>query len=211
VNSDFVESPDQSLLYAAYYHYSLFHLLNHVITSKATNLRILDLACGNAIIGRKIKQLNPSISIVGVDQSEAMLNEAHRLNTQQGITDNFSLFKCDVKYLPEDLGLFHCIVSGFFLAHASTRRDLFVYFQQISEHLLPGGLTVHVIPVVDQLIPEGKAEKIRLEMHQQDGVSSFLEIFNYHWLERTYRNAASTSGLVEISCQPAAICPRGYV
>mmetsp|Transcript_15909 Transcript_15909/g.29876 ORF Transcript_15909/g.29876 Transcript_15909/m.29876 type:complete len:232 (-) Transcript_15909:398-1093(-) len=209
--SDFVESPDQSLLYSAYYHYSLFHLLNSVITSKASNLRVMDMACGNACIGRKVKQLNPSISVVGVDQSEAMLNEAQRLITQEGLSDNFSLLKCDIKYLPEDIGYFHCITSGFFLAHAPTRRELFHYFQVISEHLLPGGLTVHVIPLVNHLIPEGKFEKIRLEMHKPDKTSSALDIYNYHWSERTYRNAASTAGLTEISFQPGAICPRGYV
>lgn len=90
------------------------------------------MACGNATIGRKIKQLHPSTTIVGVDQSEAMLNEAHRLSTQESLTDNFSLFRCDIKCLPQELGFFHCIVSGFFLAHASTRKDLFLYFQQTS-------------------------------------------------------------------------------
>lgn len=69
---------------------------------------------------------------------------------------------------------------------------------------------MHVIPVVDPLLAEGCAEKVRLEMNQLDGTSSAIELFNYHWLERTYRNAALTSGLMEVSIQPGAICPRGY-
>lgn len=68
-----------------------------------------------------------------------------------------------------------------------------------------------MVPVVDHLLPEGSAEKVRLEMHQPDGSSSSVELFYYHWLERTYRNAASTAGLMDISIQPGAICPRGYV
>lgn len=171
----------------------------------------MDMACGNACIGRKIKRLNPSISVVGVDQSEAMLNEAQRLISEEGLNDSILFLKCDIKRIPEEIGYFHCIVSGFFLAHASTRRELFTYFQIISDHLMPGGFTVHVIPVVDLLVPEGKCEKISLENHQPDGTSSKLDLYNFHWSERTYRNAASTAGLTEISCQLGAVCPRGYV
>ena len=169
----------------------------------------MDLACGNAIIGRKIKKINPSVSVVGIDQSEAMLCEAQRLVESDEVAENFSLLNCDVKDIPQDIGLFHCIVSGFFLAHASTRRDLFTYFQIISDHLLPGGLTVHIIPEVDNMVPEGKAEKVEIELHQKDTETKSIILYDFHWLERTYRNAATTSGLIEVRIQPGAICPRG--
>lgn len=191
-------------MYSGYFHYSFFHLLNHVISSKAANLRVLDLACGNAIIGRKIKLINPSISVVGIDVSDDMLNEAHRLQVKEGITEDFYLLKCDAKNLPNELGCFHCVVSAFFLAMAPTRSDLFVYFQQIHEHLLPGGMTVHVIPVVDPLLPEGNAERVTLQMNEAS-----LGMLHYHWLDQTYKNAAITAGLTEISIQPGAVCPRG--
>lgn len=207
--SDFVECDDNSLLYSAYLHYSLFHVLQPVITSKSKNLRVMDIACGNAIIGRKIKRLNPSITVVGVDQSEAMLNEANRLIKLEEVEDGFSLYNCNAKNLPAELGYFHCIVSGFFLAHSETRKDLFTYLRQISDHLLPGGLTVHIIPAVSHLIPEGSAEKVTLEVHKPDGTSNGLDLFDFYWTERTYRNAAVTAGLTDVSIQPGAVCPRG--
>lgn len=208
--STFVESPSNSLLYSGYIHHSLFHVLRPFIESKGRNKRVLDLGCGNAIIGRKIRKMNPEISVVGVDISQSMLNKASQLIELENLSDGFELLNCDVADIPSSIGQFDCIVSGFLLAHMSSRDDLFSYFRQVALYLKPGGITCNIIPRVNDLVEDGTHIKAMLPLTDDDGNSKgVIELYDYKWSERTYRYAAQSAGLLDVSIQAGAISPLG--
>jgi len=122
--SVFVEAPANSAIYAEYYHYSFFEVLRAELECSAKSgecSAILDLlACGNAILGRKLlaQILSPSaaagVRVTVVDASEAILKEARRLCAAEALESLFTFVHSNVESLPVDLGLFNCVISSFF-------------------------------------------------------------------------------------------------
>ncbi|MCE3230023.1 MAG: ubiE6 [Bacteroidetes bacterium] len=67
---------------------------------------VLDVACGTGANFKHIKQLNPSIKIVGTDYSQGMLNKAKQLCEKNSWTDTI-LFQADARDLSTDYILKH--------------------------------------------------------------------------------------------------------
>ena len=218
--SDFVEAPANSAIYTEYYHYSFFEALRAELECSAKSgecSAILDLACGNAILGRKLlaQILSPSaaagVRVTAVDASEAMLKEARRLCAAEALESSFTFVHSNVGSLPVDLGLFDCVISGFFFGHANSKEQLCLFFANIAKHLKPGGSTRHIIPapINEQSVPDGFVERALLPLTHTDGTTREIELFDYHWQAETYRSAVKDAGLVEFCYERAAISAKG--
>lgn len=204
--SDFVESPQNAYIYENYYHHSFFEELNKALVA-SPNAYILDLACGNAIVGRKsLASISRGLHVTGVDFSKAMLLEAKRLKDADRLSDQqLQLVEADVTALPKDLGEFEVVVSTFLLAHAETRATLNAFFKSIALHLQPGGTSLHLIPIPLEEVKDGFVEKTILPLVRPDGSKVDIELFDFHWKEATYREAAEMAGLANFTLTEATI------
>lgn len=205
--SKFVRSGENSVLYTAYIHHGFFFMVTPFLSKSSSQKRILDIGCGDAVLGRKIKRLFPEAYVLGIDGSNAMIMEATNRIAEEGVNDGFDLINCNISEIPSSIGNFDLVVSGFVLAHMSSRSELFDFFRKVSAHLKPGGVTIHIIPVVEDFVAEGHAKKVMLP-YEEDGETKFVELFDFQWKERTYRNACSTAGLVDVSIQPGVVAPQ---
>jgi ubiquinone/menaquinone biosynthesis C-methylase UbiE len=205
--SKFVRSAENSLLYTAYIHHGFMFMITHFLKTGKSQKRVLDVGCGDAVLGRKIKRTFPNTYVLGIDASSAMIAEASQRITEDGVGENFDLINCHVSEIPYEVGSFDVAISGFVLAHMATRSQLFDFFRKVSAHLKPGGVTIHIIPVVEDFVAEGRAKKVALP-YEEDGETKSVELFDFHWTERTYRNACTTAGLVDVSIQPGVIAPQ---
>ena len=220
--SDFVEDQKNINHYNECYHYSFFLKLAPILT-KTESVRILDLACGNGILLRKLRRIRHDFEVTGIDQSKAMLLKAEILCAAEGINDDKTvLIQSDVLDLPQDLGLFDCIVSGFFFAHVAEKQHLIAILTSIREHLVDGGLTVHIIPGCPDSAVEGIPTRVLLPVEiphvevASDGVTTTLEVehheielYDYYWSPETYIDAARAAGLVDIQFEKGVVSQRG--
>eukprot|EP00929_Paragymnodinium_shiwhaense_P090155 TRINITY_DN50354_c0_g1_i1.p1 TRINITY_DN50354_c0_g1~~TRINITY_DN50354_c0_g1_i1.p1 ORF type:complete len:256 (+),score=42.65 TRINITY_DN50354_c0_g1_i1:77-844(+) len=210
--SAFVESPHNATLYDNYYHHSFFEELLAIVP-KESMYSVLDVGCGNSILGRKLLQrqeVAPKfVSVAAVDSSAIMLNESKRLCAQDGV--DMKLHLGAVGELPADLGLFDCIISGFFLAHAGSKEQLLAIFKDIAGHLRGGGHTIHVLPCAlpGHDVPDGFVERVLLPLKRDDGTEDTIELFDYHWQANTYKEAVEKAGLVDFSFTYGQLSERG--
>jgi SAM-dependent methyltransferase len=104
--------------------------------------RILDLGCGDGVLGRSLLAQYPQASCVFVDFNETMLAAARNLVGEQAPRSHFVLGDFGVKtwidgvrpFAPFDL-----FVSGFAIHHQPDQRKREVY-REIFDVLAPGGL-----------------------------------------------------------------------
>jgi len=118
--------------------------------------RILDLGCGNGILGRFLFELFPSASGLYVDFSDPML-EAARENV--GTLPKVTIAKADFSspHWLEDVkphGLFDIVVSGFAIHHQPDERKRSL-FSEIYDLLTPGGVFLNLEHVASAT-PAGK-------------------------------------------------------
>ena len=240
-------------MYEDYLHYSFLLRLEEIIIQKViihkkddddgnkpVKIRILDVGCGNRILGRKIIMLfrdNTSaanIEIIGLDASRAMLKEAKRLCKEENVSQTqirVILGKAD-NYPSEELRIlgddingdndednrkFDMIISGFFFIHAETKTQLQNFMNQISQHLKPGGTTLHIIPnPSNEDIAEkkdGYAFRAMLPLMVQDNggevkLEKEIELFDYFWRPSTYKDVVQQAGLIHFSFENAIIAPN---
>eukprot|EP00658_Telonema_sp_P-2_P010829 TRINITY_DN14112_c0_g2_i2.p1 TRINITY_DN14112_c0_g2~~TRINITY_DN14112_c0_g2_i2.p1 ORF type:complete len:212 (-),score=59.81 TRINITY_DN14112_c0_g2_i2:679-1221(-) len=123
--SGFVEAPVNQSFYQEYLHFSFLEQLLPLLQAASHRpQRVLDLGCGNGVLSRKLLRACPEIKVVGVDVSAAMLQEAARLREAEQISPEvLELVCCDISALSSaKLGTFDVLISGFLLAHASSRE-----------------------------------------------------------------------------------------
>jgi len=104
--------------------------------------KVLDVGCGNGAYTRKILDLVPQGSVLGIDASENMLNLAREV-----ITDypNFSVQKGDVLSM-DFAAQFDYVVSFWCLQWA---KDIVKAFTNMMNALKPGGKVLAIFPVGD--------------------------------------------------------------
>eukprot|EP00656_Telonema_subtile_P004214 TRINITY_DN11918_c0_g1_i1.p1 TRINITY_DN11918_c0_g1~~TRINITY_DN11918_c0_g1_i1.p1 ORF type:complete len:256 (+),score=61.05 TRINITY_DN11918_c0_g1_i1:70-837(+) len=202
--SDFVEAADNQCLYRDYLHWSFLELLQ-----PQPGQRLLDLATGNAVLSRRLLGTAHELQIVGVDQSQPMLDQATQLRDANGIsTEQLQLVCGDVSDLGAlGLGKFDQVISGFFFAHAATKDDLLRYWTNIADSMLPGGRTLHIIPEVPQAVGEGDGITVELPVEREGG-QEIIQLVDFLWTRETYCGAAVAAGLVDVSIEEAKLNPE---
>lgn len=105
---------------------------------------VLDLACGSGFYTRSFLGWGAK-SVVGVDISSAMVQEARAMSKAQ--SGNISFVEADCsKPTAFPGGPFDIVFGGWFLNYASTHAELVDFYRNIRVNLKPGGLFVGVTP-----------------------------------------------------------------
>jgi SAM-dependent methyltransferase len=199
--SDFVEAHENVKMFTEYHHYTFFKVMSPIIKDADENFRLLDIGCGNGIMGRKCCAMNENISVVGVDLSPAMLARARQHSLP---ADRFRYIEANACHLPADLGHFQAIVSGYFFAHLESRFDLFKVFKNIADHLAPGGITCNLVPGSPHGLKEGEIVPVTLVAPGGD-----IKLYDTFWSLHTYMEAAFAAGLVDVQIRPCEMSAAG--
>lgn len=201
--SDFVEAKDNEKMFTEYHHHTFFQVMKPIVTdiSAANGYRVLDLGCGNGILGRRINSMNENISVVGVDLSSAMLKKARQFSMP---ADKFHYIEGNVLHLPPNIGNFNAIVSGYMFAHLETKFDVFQVFRNIAAHLVPGGVTCNLVPGSPAGLKEGEVVPIELP-----APTGSVKLYDTFWSLDTYMAAAAAAGLVEVTLRPCEMSRAG--
>ena len=107
--------------------------------------KVMDLGCGDGILGRCLLEKYPSIELFSLDFSDTMLDAARN---NLGHADSVKFFKADFSTLlwqetTSTLGKLDLVISGFAIHHLSDQRKKEVY-QEINDLLNPGGLFLNL-------------------------------------------------------------------
>ena len=119
------------------------HIEEHSLFSLLGDLegkRVLDLACGEGIYARKMKQRGAQ-SVVGVDISSKMIGLAVSQERERPIGCEYVV--SDVAML-EQLGEFDVVVGVYLLNYARTADELARFCDAIARNLRPGGCFVGI-------------------------------------------------------------------
>jgi 2-polyprenyl-3-methyl-5-hydroxy-6-metoxy-1,4-benzoquinol methylase len=148
--------------------------------------RILDLACGTGLITRRLAR--QAESVVGLDVSEAMLQEARRLTTESNIRykhGDFRAFGLDET--------FDAIVCGSdSLNYVEIHWELVDVFRCVERHLRPGG--IFTFDVLNQR--EGRRSAGTKTVVDMAG-EQFEIIFCYDPIEQVSEDRAVLEGAIE--------------
>lgn len=206
------EQTAHSPLRKFYEEHTLFDALGDV-----RDLSVLDLACGTGLYTRKLKERGGR-RVVGVDNSEAMINYARRLEAQE---------PKQVEYLVQDatslgdVGTFDCVVGSYLLHYAPSKEALAAMCASIRRALPKGGrfVTVCVNPDINLADPAYYSNYgFQVSGGVNDGEQLTLQIVvpgleatlvAYRWTKQSYENALREAGFVDIAWHPPLCHPEG--
>lgn len=183
-----------------------------------TNLKVLDLACGEGFYTRQVKYRGAA-QVIGVDISDGMIQLAREAEATSplGLT-----YHCqDVLSLDLDKK-FDLVCASYLLNYARTADELQQMSRVIANHLKPGGrfITVNSNPDYrgsvasmflygftreNESYEEGAA--IIYRFYQSDG--SHIAVTNYHLEKATHEMALQSAGFSHIGWHPVAVSPEG--
>ena len=186
-----------------------------------TGKSILDLACGEGIYTRLLKQ-NGAARLVGVDISSEMIKLARQEEEKEPL---------EIEYIIADvteigfIDSFDLVVASFLLNYASTKDQLLKMCHTISANLKPGGRFISLNNNLD-LLPEfyHKSEKYGLAKScpgsLQEGTPLTLTLTiaddgekvsfdNYYLSKATYEWALKSVGFKDIRWHNPIVSPEG--
>jgi len=153
---------------------------------------LLDLSCGPARMGRQLRRSPLFQRVIGLDFSEAMLDEAVKKKTAESI-DGFPLVRGDVRNLPIADNSIAAVYAG--AAPHIWPKPVFDAFKEVARVLSPGGVFVSSTFTQFADIP------VIAEIEKQ--FFSSLSVFSPQEL----RNLAESAGLVDFEIRSF---PLGY-
>ena len=220
--SRFVQSDANSTIYEHYYHYSFLNQLEEylrpLLVGKERKVELIDLGCGNGILGRKVlagagsrSGSGADIKSTAVDSQLTMLNEGKRLCPEEN-REHIQWTQSQLDCLPFE-NQYDCVFSGFVLGHASTMDMLESWFHAIAKYLKPGCETWHLFPTPLSKygnVPNGCCERVLLPLVTEEGESRHdIELFDFHWNTDAYQQCAERAGLVDFSFTYGEISEEG--
>lgn len=177
--------------------------------------RLLDLGCGDGILGRAVLSEHPATQGLFLDFSEPMLTAARQKVAGQGLSATFALCDFSRKSWVDNAamhGPFDLIVSGFAIHHQPDVRKREIY-GEIFDLLAPGGLFLHQEHVSSgsiwarELFDEMFVESL-WQHHQQHGATrSREEIANEYY----YRPDKAENILAPVDLQCRWLAELGFI
>lgn len=135
---ELMELPAQALAYAEAdfesAHQAFIHLFQEKFPDQTISNEVLDLGCGPCDVTRRFALAYPQAVLHAVDGADAMLQQAARLNRQQGLEQRIRLIRSRLPepHLPQQH--YHCIISNSLLHHL---HDPHVLWECVKEHAKP--------------------------------------------------------------------------
>ncbi|KKD38601.1 class I SAM-dependent methyltransferase [Limnoraphis robusta] len=168
---------------------------------------VLDLGCGDGILGRTILTQYPDAKVVFLDFSEAMISAvqdklANHQNQVEFILGDFG--QSSWVNLVQDVGEFDVIVSGFAIHHQPDSRKQEIY-QEIYNLLTPGGVFLNLEHIQsasnfgESVFNEMFIDSL-LDYHHQRGNHQSREEIAQQYYNRPDK-AANILAPVELQCQ----------
>ncbi len=151
--------------------------------------RVLDLGCGDGVLGAAIADAYPHAEICYVDFSEAMIEAAREKRKQPGRSDHFVLADYgETGWTARNKiqGPFDVIVSGFSIHHQPDSRKQTLY-AEIFELLQPGGIFINLehvassTPWVSALFDERMIDSIHAFERGANGTRSRDEVAQVYY------------------------------
>lgn len=177
--------------------------------------KVLDLACGDGYMGRKLLFQNPK-KIVGIDLSKEMIKLAKSKQENKGIVFE----EGDIINLGKK-GEFHKAIAAFLLHYSKTREELFKMCKNVYKNLKNGGEFITInnnpsSPLIDKKsygirvegkepLKEGDSLKVSL-FHDKTKLISFT---NYYWKKETYEYSLKKAGFKKIEWIKSKVTPDG--
>ena len=169
--------------------------------------RLLDIGCGDGVLGRAVLAEYSEASGVFLDFSEPMIEAARRKAAEQGVQATFVVQDFgarDWTTTVADHAPFDLVVSGFAIHHQPDVRKREIY-QEIFDLLKPGGCFLnqeHVAPKsawAEEVFDELFVDSLWNHHKQQGGTKSRESIANEYY----YRpdKAANILAPVELQCR----------
>lgn len=108
----------------------------YVAAQLPATARILDVACGPAVIAASIAAARPQAAVIGVDRASARLDAAAELMGGGGLPANLRLLRADARALPFRTGEFDLVICRFLLQYLADRADVIAEMARVTR---PGG------------------------------------------------------------------------
>lgn len=184
-----------------------------------SGLQVLDLGCGTGITSQTLARRGAQV--VGVDQSEAMLQEARSAESQRPLGIRYE--QHDAANLPH-LGDFDLVAPTYLLHYARTPEELNAFAQGIARNLKSGGRLVGMNNNPDKPVsryvpnalsfeewegePFVEGSRIKVHLVAADG-NQEVTFFTRFWKKQTYENALRQAGFIDIEWIPMRINDEG--
>jgi SAM-dependent methyltransferase len=108
----------------------------HVPAELSATARILDVACGPAVIAARIAAEHPLATVIGIDRAAARLHAAADLVDGQRVPANLHLLQADARALPFQTGEFDLVICRFLLQYLPDRAQAIEEMVRVTR---PGG------------------------------------------------------------------------
>lgn len=181
-------------------------MLRIIKATVPTPASVLDLGCGNGVLGRAIHAVHPTAQYTFADFSQPMLEAA---SAELPASDH-------VTYVQADFGIdswvesvaayapFDAVVSGYAIHHSPDERKKVVY-QQVYDLLSPGGVFIHT----EHVAP---ASSLTAQLHNEYFVDSLYQFHKaadpnisyediYDEYSKRSDERANQLTLVELQCE----------
>lgn len=153
--------------------YAYESTIKHYLGSNVQGKRVLDLACGEGISTRIIKDLGAK-EVVGIDESEEQIKKA-KLKDPNSIYLVGDVIKEDFS----DLGKFDIITSMLFTTYIPTEKDLDSFFSNVTNHLVKGGDFYILTPNLSSLKNGCNSYGIKIEKTKNNDNSRILNLSDF--------------------------------
>ena len=169
--------------------------------------RLLDIGCGDGVLGRAIFADHPQASGVFLDFSEPMIEAARHKAAKHGVQATFIVQDFGAREWTNTVAAhtpFDLVVSGFAIHHQPDERKRELY-QEIFNLLKPGGLFLnqeHVSPMsawAEAIFDEVFVESL-WSLHQKQGGTKSREAIANEYYYRPDK-AANILAPVDVQCQ----------
>lgn len=182
-------------------------------------LSILDVACGDGMYTRMLKQLGAA-SVLGVDISEHMIDVARA--KEQRAPLGLTYVVADAADMGQ-LGMFDVVSAAYLLHYAPTHEHLARVCRALHANLKPGGRLVTL--VANPSFPEvGRSDyttygfTTEVQDHERDGSPMMMRVRLgpvempvpcFRWKRATYEGALRDAGFAEVAWHAAMLAPEG--
>jgi toxoflavin synthase len=212
IAKEYSQTQEKRLARELVYDYSLFKNLGDI-----KGKSVLDLACGDGRLTRRLKKLGAS-KVIGIDLSSEMIKIAKEKEEQNPLGITYKVGK--VGEIGK-IGDFDVVVAGFLLHYSQTKEEIQKMADDISMNLKQGGkfLTLNNNPFSPTTDAKKYGSTIEFEKSSEEGSKIIVRLWtdekevckfdSYFWKKETYEEQLKKGGLKDIKWIPVEVSEDG--